>query len=90
MRTDSTIYPSLDRYFSTVQDIANAACISRTQAWRCLTGKKKFTEQQKSAIANNIVVRFYTGEIEGTGRANEIDELLEARYHFDEIFKVSA
>ncbi len=89
MKRASPIYPSLGRYYSTIQDIADAACISRTQAWRCLTGKRKFTEKQKRAIANDIVVRFYTGEIEGTGRANEIDELLEARRHFDEIFKIS-
>ncbi len=89
MRTVSTIYPSLGRYYSTIQDIADAACISRTQAWRCLTGKRKFTEKQKRAIANDIVVRFYAGEIKGTGRANEIDELLEARNNFDEIFMVS-
>lgn len=90
MRPLKTIYPSLGRYFLTVQDLADAGCMSRARAWQCLKGEREFTEQEKRAIANNIIVRFYTGEIEGHGKANEVEDLIEARLHFDEVFKRTA
>ncbi len=87
MKSESTLYPSLGRYFSTVQDLADAACVSRYQATKCLKGQASFTKQQKRAIANDIIARFCTGEIAGVGKANEIEDLIDARKNFDQVFK---
>lgn len=90
MRAHSSVYPSLGRYFLTVQELADAGCMSRDRAWRCLKGEREFKETEKTAIANNIIARFYTGEIEGTGKANEVEDLIKARDNFDEIFRRTA
>lgn len=59
MKTTSTIYPSLSRYFKTVQELADAGCMSRRRATDCLSGKKEFTAQEKQAIFNAILVKVY-------------------------------
>lgn len=55
----SSVYPGISRYFSSVKELASAGCMSRTRAWECLTGKKEFTEDEKKAIWNAILVKVY-------------------------------
>lgn len=50
-------YPQLSRYFRTTQELADAGCMSRTRAWQCLYGIKDFTENEKRAIWNAIIVK---------------------------------
>lgn len=57
MRADMGLYPSLGRYFSNMQELADAGCMSRTRLTDCLHGRKQFTDQEKVAIYNNIRLR---------------------------------
>ena len=50
-------YPQLLRYFKTTKELADAGCMSRTRAWQCLYGIKDFTENEKRAIRNAIIVK---------------------------------
>lgn len=50
-------YPQLLRYFKTTKELADAGCMSRTRAWQCLYGIKDFTENEKRAIWNAIIVK---------------------------------
>ncbi len=54
--TDS-LYPSLNRYFKNMTELAHAGCMSRQRLYDCLHGCKDFTRAEKKAIAANIVVR---------------------------------
>lgn len=77
------IYPSLGRYFRTQTELADAACMSRTVLWRCLTGRQPFTVQQKQAIANSIIGKMVAEEID----SSDLNDIVEARQDFDKIFK---
>ena len=57
MRAVSKVYPSLGRYFNTMQELADAGCMSRKRCFDCLNGKKEFTNQEKQAILNAIYVK---------------------------------
>lgn len=57
------LYPGLIRHFKTTQDLADAGCMSRTRAYQCLYGFKEFTEQEKKAIQNAIIVRQHGFEV---------------------------
>lgn len=61
MRADMGLYPSLGRYFSNMQELADAGCMSRTRLTDCLHGRKQFTDQEKVAIYNNIRLKEYLG-----------------------------
>ena len=71
----SGLYPQLGKYFKTTEELANAGCMGRTRLWECLTGKKEFTDQEKRAIWNAILVK---------------ENKIEARGDFDEQFKRKA
>lgn len=88
MRAGSVVYPSLGRYFSTVTEIANAACMKRDHCWRCLNGinGKDFTPQEKKAIVANIIVRMERGEI-GNNYDREILDMYQAFDDFDTVFR---
>lgn len=58
-------YPQLLRYFKTTKDLADAGCMSRTRAWQCLYGIKDFTENEKRAIRNAIIVKEHHLESSG-------------------------
>lgn len=66
------LYPQLRRHFKSVQELADAGCMSRTRAWQCLHGIKPFTDQEKRAIWNAIIIK---------------EHQLESRGDFDEKFK---
>lgn len=51
------LYPQLYRYFKSTKELADAGCMSRTRAWQCLYGIKEFTENEKRAIFNAILVK---------------------------------
>lgn len=53
------LYPALCRHFKTMQELADAGCMSRTRAYQCLYGIKNFTDQEKRAIWNAILVKVY-------------------------------
>ena len=50
MRASGGLYPALGRYFSTMQELADAGCMSPRRAQDCLRGIKQFTDQEKVAI----------------------------------------
>lgn len=54
---NTTLYPSLTRFFKNQTELAHAGCMSRTRLWECLTGQKDFTRAEKKAIAGNIVAK---------------------------------
>lgn len=61
----SGLYPQLGKYFKTTEELANAGCMGRTRLWECLTGKKEFTDQEKRAIWNAILVKENKLEVSG-------------------------
>ena len=66
-----SLYPSLGRHFSTMQELADAGCMSRTRLYDCLSGRKDFTRQEKQAIYNAIIVKernIKTGDFDETFR----------------------
>ena len=71
----SGLYPQLGRYFRTTEELASAGCMSVRRLYDVLHGKKQFTEDEKRAIWNAILVK-----------GNKI----EARGDFDEKFKRKA
>ncbi len=79
------LYPSLNKYFENMTELAHAGCMSRVSLWECLTGTKEFTRAQRKAISANIAVRILNKPI------IDYEELWEAidAWHgkFDEIYK---
>ena len=51
------IYPGLGRYFRTVQELADTACMSRTRATDILKGRKELTDPENAAIVRAIVLK---------------------------------
>ena len=88
MRAISPVYPSLGRYFKTVTELANAGCMSRTRAWECLSGRKEFTAQEKTAIANAIIAKINTNELKVSSKNREMERARNARKDFDKVFRV--
>lgn len=68
----SGLYPQLGRYFRTTEELASAGCMSVRRLYDVLHGKKQFTEDEKRAIWNAILVK---------------ENKIEARGDFDEKFK---
>ena len=89
MNAFSHIYPSLGSYFDNVIQIANAACVSRTQAWKCLNGidEKDFTPHQKKAIVANIITRIERGDKFEEAGVGDLPKLFKAFNDFDEVFR---
>ena len=71
----SGLYPQLGRYFRTTEELASAGCMSVRRLYDVLHGKKQFTEDEKRAIWNAILVK---------------ENKIEARGDFDENFKRKA
>lgn len=61
----SGLYPQLGRYFKSQKELADTACMGRTRLWECLTGKKEFTEAEKRAIWNAILIKENKIEVSG-------------------------
>ena len=77
-------YPSLGRYFRTVEEMARAGCMSRRRMTDCLRGRKEFTTDEKTAICNAIIAKMVAKEIDNY----DILDILSARSgRFDETFK---
>ena len=53
----SGLYPQLGRYFRTTEELASAGCMSVRRLYDVLHGKKQFTEDEKRAIWNAILVK---------------------------------
>lgn len=71
----SGLYPQLGRYFRTTEELASAGCMSVRRLYDVLHGRKNFTEDEKRAIWNAILVK---------------ENKIEARGDFDERFKRKA
>ena len=56
-KVQGTFYPSLNRYFKSMTELAHAGCMSVRRLQDCLHGIKTFTRAEEKAIAANIVVR---------------------------------
>lgn len=87
MRGSAGIYPGLGRYFSSVKELADAGCMSRTRATDCLHGRKEFTEQEKQAIVNAALVKIYTHDLRFVG-LYDMEKLYRAKKDFDGEFRV--
>lgn len=85
MRASCGLYPALGRFFGSLEELARAGCMSRERMRLCLKGEATFTDAEKEAIANAIIVRIYTNEL----RDENILRALEARKDFDRIYRTS-
>lgn len=77
MRADMGLYPSLGRYFSNMQELADAGCMSRTRLTDCLHGRKQFKVAEMVAIWDYI-------EAKQRNKMSNVSIALK----FDERFKV--
>lgn len=88
MTASGGLYPTLGRYFSNLNELAAAGCMSRTRARDCLDGIKQFTEAEKKAISANIALKF---SLRGKMTREDYKEVADAvkAWHgqFDEIYK---
>ena len=86
MICSDTLYPSLGRHFKSQTELAHAANKSRDYMWRCLTGRREFTREDKEAISSHIIAELLRSksydyqDLENAMSAYEGD--------FDEIYKV--
>ena len=71
----SGLYPQRGQYFRTTEELASAGCMSVRRLYDVLHGRKNFTEDEKRAIWNAILVK---------------ENKIEARGDFDERFKRKA
>lgn len=58
-------YPQLGRYFKTCIEMSNETNISRSRLYRCLYGQQEFTEKEKRAIWNAVLVKQHNIEVSG-------------------------
>ena len=61
----SGLYPQLGKYFKTLDELASAGCMSRRRLYDCLHGLKEFTDAEKKAIWNAIIVKEHKLETQG-------------------------
>ncbi len=81
-----TLYPSLNKHFENLTELAHAGCMSRVRLWECLSGTKSFTRAEKKAIAANIAVRVMN---KPSIDYEELQKAVEAwKGKFDEIYKI--
>lgn len=80
-----TLYPSLNKYFRSMTELAHAGCMSRQRLYDCLHGIKAFTRAEKKAISANIQAKILDRP------SFDYEELTEAheawKGKFDEIYK---
>ena len=65
----SGLYPQLGQYFRTTEELASAGCMSVRRLYDVLHGRKNFTEDEKRAIWNAILVK--TNKLEVSGDFDE-------------------
>lgn len=87
MRNTFGLYPALGRFFSGTEDLARAGCMGRTRLYYCLHGYKEFSEAEKLAIANAIIVKMLTKEIPRETRG--MRAAIRARKDFDAIYRIT-
>ena len=90
MKATPSVYPALGRFFDNESQLANAACVSRAFAWKCLNGVdgKDFTPQQKRALMADIIARMCIGQLDSTDMSLAM-QAYESRANFDELFKAN-
>lgn len=82
---NTTLYPSLTRYFKNQTELAHAGCMSRKRLYDCLYGHKEFTRAEKKAIAGNIVAKLLNSK---QYDYNDMELALDAWCgKFDEIYR---
>lgn len=82
MRASTGLFPRLGRYFSTTQQLADSACMTRPTLLLSLQGTRKFTDQEKRAIVNSIITQMVI-----TGNDEELQDMVEALTDFDKVFR---
>ena len=61
----SILYPQLVRHFKNLEELASAGCMSVRRLYDCLHGLKEFTEPEKRAIWNAILIKENKLEVSG-------------------------
>jgi len=80
------LYPSLNRYFENVTELAHAGCMSKRRLYDCLAGNKAFTRAERKAISANIVVRILSKPLIDYGDLQKATDAWHGQ--FDEIYKI--
>lgn len=80
-----TLYPSLNRYFESMTELAHAGCMSRRRLLDCLHGIKTFTRAEKKAISANIQAKILDRPSFDYKELTEAHEAWKGK--FDEIYR---
>ena len=80
-----TLYPSLNRYFESMTELAHAGCMSRRRLLDCLNGIKTFTRAEKKAISANIQAKILDRPSFDYKELTEAHEAWKGK--FDEIYR---
>lgn len=84
MRADCGLYPRLGQFFDTAAEIADAACMTRPTLAKTLQGRREFTENEKRAIYDKILLGEFVKYLQG--QENKVKALLES--DFDTEFRI--
>ena len=84
MRADSGVYPRLGKYFSTTDEFAKAACMTRPTLLAVFQGRREFTRSEKTAICGRLLTKLMRDEIDDPELKPQ--ELLNPD-SFDELFR---
>ncbi len=75
-------YERLGQFFKSKAELAAAGCMTRPTLAQALSGPRGFTNNEKQAIKNALVVKV----IQGTAKQITVEELLSG--DFDELFRI--
>lgn len=84
MRADCGLYPRLGQFFDTAAEIADAACMTRPTLAKTLQGRREFTENEKRAIYDKLLLGEFVKYLQG--QENKVKALLES--DFDTEFRI--
>lgn len=83
-RASFGLYQGLGQFFDyRLDELASAGCMSPRRCRDCLDGKKSFTPQEQKAIANEIIAKMVTKQIDNY----QMLVMIEAREDFDKVFR---
>ena len=80
------LYPSLNKYFENMTELAHAGCMSRQRLYDCLHGIKAFTRAEKKAISANIQAKILDRPSFDYEELQKAHEAWKGK--FDEIYKI--
>lgn len=82
MRAALGNYWRLGQFFDSTAQIAAAACMTRPTLYQVIQGTRQFTDNEKAAIKNAVLVKV----LQGTAENITVNDLLTGE--FDELFKI--